>query len=235
MTFLTDINLSQNQLLNVVLQPLTAHPGNPKVGQIYYNTIEKAIYSFDGTNWNKQAAADSSDTPADLSNYYTKLEAEERFTTSDEVNDLIAAAQMASLSVLVVSDLPETGTINTFYLIANNSSEVNNYYDEYVWVNGHYELIGNTKIDLKDYVTKEELASVGQVVVSKLTLQAGVKYITSQQYSGKFISLAAYDAVTHEALMVGSTIAENEVSFSIKITINSAYEHNIDIFISYVG
>lgn len=49
--FLTDIDLSQNELLNAVMQNLTTAPQNPKVGQLYYNTTDKIMYQWDGTAW----------------------------------------------------------------------------------------------------------------------------------------------------------------------------------------
>lgn len=49
--FLTNINLNKNELQNAVIQPLSTAPSSPKVGQIYYNTSDKVLYSFDGTSW----------------------------------------------------------------------------------------------------------------------------------------------------------------------------------------
>lgn len=49
--FLTDIDLSQNELLNAVMQNLTTAPQNPKMGQLYYNTSDKIMYQWDGTVW----------------------------------------------------------------------------------------------------------------------------------------------------------------------------------------
>lgn len=51
MNFLTAINLNKNELQNAVIQPLVTAPANPKEGQIYYNSSDKFIYRFDGTNW----------------------------------------------------------------------------------------------------------------------------------------------------------------------------------------
>lgn len=48
---LTNLNLSKNQIQNAVIQPLATAPSNPKEGQIYYNSSDKFIYRFDGTNW----------------------------------------------------------------------------------------------------------------------------------------------------------------------------------------
>ena len=49
--FLTDIDLSQNELLNAVMQNLTTAPATPKVGQLYYNTTDKIMYQWDGSAW----------------------------------------------------------------------------------------------------------------------------------------------------------------------------------------
>lgn len=48
---LTNLNLSKNQIQNAVIQPLAVAPSTPKEGQIYYNSSDKFIYRFDGTNW----------------------------------------------------------------------------------------------------------------------------------------------------------------------------------------
>lgn len=51
MNFLTALNLNKNEIQNAVIQPLATAPVNPKEGQIYYNSSDKFIYRFDGTNW----------------------------------------------------------------------------------------------------------------------------------------------------------------------------------------
>nr|DAN12826.1 MAG TPA: hypothetical protein [Caudoviricetes sp.] len=48
---LTNLNLSKNQIQNAIIQPLAIAPSHPKEGQIYYNSSDKFIYRFDGTNW----------------------------------------------------------------------------------------------------------------------------------------------------------------------------------------
>ncbi len=49
--FLTNLDLTKNQLLNVALQNLASAPSSPVPGQVYYNTADKAIYFWDGTQW----------------------------------------------------------------------------------------------------------------------------------------------------------------------------------------
>lgn len=52
MIFLTNLNLSNNELQNAVIQPLSAAPSTGVTGKIYYNTTEFLVYVYDGTSWN---------------------------------------------------------------------------------------------------------------------------------------------------------------------------------------
>lgn len=51
MNYLVNLNLNKNELQNAVIQPLATPPSGAKGGQIYYNSGDKFIYRFDGTNW----------------------------------------------------------------------------------------------------------------------------------------------------------------------------------------
>ena len=51
MNVLTSLNLNKNQLQNAVVQPLATPPSNPVEGQIYYNSSDKFIYRYNGTDW----------------------------------------------------------------------------------------------------------------------------------------------------------------------------------------
>lgn len=48
---LTNLDLSKNELQNAVLQPLATAPSSPKLGQMYYDTTDKVIKSWNGTAW----------------------------------------------------------------------------------------------------------------------------------------------------------------------------------------
>lgn len=49
-TFIVDIDLNQNELQNVVIQNVAAAPATAKPGQIWYNSQNKLLYYYDGTN-----------------------------------------------------------------------------------------------------------------------------------------------------------------------------------------
>ena len=48
---LVNLDLSKNQILNVALQNLSSAPSAPVAGQIYFNTVDLAVYFWDGATW----------------------------------------------------------------------------------------------------------------------------------------------------------------------------------------
>lgn len=49
--YLSNINLSNNQLQNATLHPTATAPSNPVEGQVYFNTTDDKLYVYDGSNW----------------------------------------------------------------------------------------------------------------------------------------------------------------------------------------
>ena len=87
-----------------------------------------------------------------LTNYYTKTNT----YTKTEVNDLING--ITSMNVAVVQTLPTSGiSATTIYLVPKSTSQTNNAYDEYLYVNNKWEKIGDTTIDLSNYALKSEI------------------------------------------------------------------------------
>lgn len=68
-----------------------------------------------------------------------------------------AISNINSFNVLVVDSLPtENIDSHTIYLVSK-TAETNDVYDEYLYINNEWEHIGNTKVDLSDYVTTNTL------------------------------------------------------------------------------
>lgn len=64
---------------------------------------------------------------------------------------------MTGVSFRKVQTLPQTGESNVIYLVPKSTSETDNVFDEYIWIDNDWELIGTTEIDLSNYYTKTEV------------------------------------------------------------------------------
>ena len=49
--YLSSIDLNKNEVQNGVIHVLAANPSNPVEGQIYYNSTDKKLFFYDGSNW----------------------------------------------------------------------------------------------------------------------------------------------------------------------------------------
>ena len=95
---------------------------------------------------------------SELANYYTKAQT----YSQAEVNALIAA--ISTLNIAVVNALPtENISTTTIYLVPKQTAQTSNIKDEYINLDGTtagWELIGTTEIDLSNYVTSSNLATI---------------------------------------------------------------------------
>lgn len=80
------------------------------------------------------------------------------FATKDYVDEEIANFDF----IKIVTELPETGLINRTYFVPKQDAATNDLYDEYMWVDGKWELITTKQIevDLTNYYTKTEVDNV---------------------------------------------------------------------------
>lgn len=91
----------------------------------------------------------------------------------DKINSIISSeiGQITTFSFQVVEELPSIGTSNHIYLVPiSGSTESDNYYEEYCYINSKWELIGTTKVDLTAYAKKTDLPTV--VTTSKAGLMS---------------------------------------------------------------
>ena len=61
----------------------------------------------------------------------------------------------------IVDELPtENIDTHTIYLVKETVGESDDYYNEYIYINGEWELLGSTRIDLSNYYTKEQVDKI---------------------------------------------------------------------------
>lgn len=77
--------------------------------------------------------------------------------SSSKITQLLAGV---GFSVVVVDTLPSEGEERTVYLVPKVDTELQDIYDEYIYVNDAWERIGNTAIDLSDKVSSESVSTI---------------------------------------------------------------------------
>ena len=114
-------------------------------------TVDKGFKQVQTELDKKQPAGDYITNAVDnLVNYYKKSET----YTQSEVKDLIGS--LTHINIEAVSSIDDVTEPNVIYLVPVSSGESGDYYNEYILVNGNPELIGNTRVDLSDYYTREQ-------------------------------------------------------------------------------
>lgn len=111
--------------------------------------------------------ASKSELPTKLS----QLENDKTFKTESEIQQMIEKA--SSLKKEVVTSLPTTGKDDVIYLVKDDKGKDNNNYLEYLWLNGKYELIGSTQVDLSGYATTESVSKLETAYNRDIKLVSG--------------------------------------------------------------
>lgn len=83
-----------------------------------------------------------------------------------EIDNKIAS--IVTTTFEVVDELPEQGESNVIYLVPNEQSD-DNEYEEYIWVNNKWELIGTTKVDLTPYYTSSQVDALINPISDSVT------------------------------------------------------------------
>lgn len=78
MKILTNYDFNQNQILNATIQKLATPPATPAQGQIYFNTVSRRLFFYNGSSW---IAADAGDA-IESSHSHTNLTVLQAITAS---------------------------------------------------------------------------------------------------------------------------------------------------------
>lgn len=77
--------------------------------------------------------------------------AQSKLYTDEQVGKIL------SFNIEIVQTLPVNPDTHTIYLVPKTLYSPNNGYFEYIYLDGNWELIGDTEVDLTDYYTKDEV------------------------------------------------------------------------------
>lgn len=110
-------------------------------------------------------------TPVKGTDYFTEADKAELlgdYYTKTAVNELLAGLT-AGINLQIVETLPtENIDTNTIYLVLKTEAFLNDYYNEYMYINSRWELIGNTQVDLTNVYTKAEIDNKGFVTEGRV-------------------------------------------------------------------
>ena len=88
----------------------------------------------------------------------------EAVATEEYVKEAIK--KISTLSILPVTSLPtEDISSTTIYLLKSENTGKYNIYEEYIYVQGKWEMIGTTEVDLSDYLKKSEDEITGPITL----------------------------------------------------------------------
>ena len=82
-----------------------------------------------------------------------------------------AIADISGFHAEIVSELPETGKTNILYLVAKTEAASGDGYDEYLYINGAWERVGSTDIDLSGYVQASEMHAITNTEITDIVNQ----------------------------------------------------------------
>ena len=129
----------------------------------YYNDLfgKPSIYNKDELDIKFNNYYDKNYTQNLFNNVYNTLNnyaIKNTVYTKEEVKNIVLS--IPKFNILVVNSLPTSNISNTTVYLLRVSNETRNLYEEYIYVNNSWELLGTAKIDLSIYYTKNEIDSM---------------------------------------------------------------------------
>ena len=161
-------------IVDSALSTTSTNPVQSKVIAEKIGTIETNVSAATTTAGN--AAASAAAVKKDLANYYKKTET----YSQAEINNKISA--IPKFNITVCEALPDSNiSKTTVYLLKGKKEDTNNIYDEYIYVNSKWELLGSQSLDLSGYATTEALNAVKADLSSTATSNSNaIKSIKNQ-------------------------------------------------------
>lgn len=157
-----------------------------KSGQVTTNKTDIATL--------KTSKADKATTLAGygISDAYTKTQVDSAISA--------AIANAPHLKREIVEQLPEVDAANdsTIYMVGTGAGSKTSVYKEYMLINGKFELLGDSKVDLTNYATKTEVATAKNEAVATASADATSKANTAKSEAIEAAGTAADTKIATE-------------------------------------
>ena len=201
--------------------------------------VEWVVPGSDGTMTDAEVQQAINDLTQDVTNLGTNLDAVETSLTNvytkTETDSAIATAIAAvdHLSREIVETLPENANANknVIYMVRREDGTGQDVYNEYMYINGAWEIIGDTSVDLTGYAKTEDILvkSVSSDFTvtgdGQLTFKAGA----APEINGSNISNIAISNVVGLEAALNSKVAAEEGKSLISETLITKVENLAEI------
>ena len=201
--------------------------------------VEWVVPGSDGTMTDAEVQQAINDLTQDVTNLGTNLDAVETSLTNvytkTETDSAIATAIAAvdHLSREIVETLPENANANknVIYMVRREDGTGQDVYNEYMYINGAWEIIGDTSVDLTGYAKTEDILvkSVSSDFTvtgdGQLTFKAGA----APEINGSKISNIAISNVTGLQTALNSKVAAEEGKSLVSNTLITKLENLAEI------
>ncbi|MDR2919682.1 MAG: hypothetical protein LBV72_10015, partial [Tannerella sp.] len=77
--------------------------------------------------------------------------------TIEEDGSITLSADIDNEVFMTVTELPSTGVENKIYLVPKANAQTGDALDEYIWINGDWELVGSVSVDMSNYDTSSQV------------------------------------------------------------------------------
>lgn len=117
---------------------------------------------------------------------------------SEKVKELILAFNQSGLKKIeVVEELPEEGDPAILYLLAVEDPEEGNYYEEYLWIDGAWEMIGTTQVDLSNYVNLDGEQTITGAKTFSSDIKLGEQWKINTTLNAAVIDIYRYSTLIY--------------------------------------
>lgn len=183
----------------------------------------------------KTGKADKATTLAGygISDAYTKTQADSAISA--------AIAKAPHLKREIVKQLPGVDAANdsTIYMVGTGAGSETSVYKEYMLINGKFELLGDSKVDLTNYATKTEveaakndaITAAGAAADSKITTEIGKLDVADAAVDEKYVSSVSEAngkiTVTRAPLPAAATLVEGTANGTVKFNGTDVKVHGL--------